>query len=199
MYGEKRGIALEEHRRIIARETNPERRDFYELLWFLGSSQTDLASLHGEDVNWEDRLIHYRRKKSGSDATPRFGVQAAAILARRPKTGSLFPYSFYAQTKKAIQSRKAKSQTRPQNGGQSQENFAPEIPRQHLVAHRRGKGHVHGTPRGLCQLRSVLLQSIFIQVSSAFLMWMWRVGLGIVNGNSARELCRKESGPALFG
>lgn len=55
-YAEKRGITREEHLKIIAAETNPERRDFYELLWFLGSSQTDLASLRGEDVNWKDRL-----------------------------------------------------------------------------------------------------------------------------------------------
>lgn len=92
VYGEKRGITLEEHQRIIARETNPERRDYYELLWFTGGSQSDIASLHAEDIDLKDQTIHYRRKKSGRDAMPRFGKGAAAILARRPKTGPLFPY-----------------------------------------------------------------------------------------------------------
>jgi integrase len=91
-YGEKRGITSEEHQKIIARENNPERRDYYELLWHIGGSQTDVASLHAEDINWKDRTIHYRRKKSGSDTLPRFADKAAAILARRPKTGPLFPH-----------------------------------------------------------------------------------------------------------
>jgi hypothetical protein len=43
VYGEKRGITREEHQKIIARETNPERRDYYELLWYTGGSQTDIA------------------------------------------------------------------------------------------------------------------------------------------------------------
>lgn len=90
-YGEKRGITREEHEKIIARETNPERRDYYEVLWHTGGSQTDVAHLHAEDINWKDRIIFYRRKKSGSDAMPRFGDKLAAVLARRPKSGPLFP------------------------------------------------------------------------------------------------------------
>lgn len=72
-YGEKRGITLEEHRRIIARDTDPERRDYYELLWFTGGSQSDIAALHVEDIDLKDQTIHYRRKKNGRDAMPRFG------------------------------------------------------------------------------------------------------------------------------
>src|SRR5512133_2692260 len=41
VYGEKRGITREEHEKIIARETNPERRDYYEVLWHTGGSQSD--------------------------------------------------------------------------------------------------------------------------------------------------------------
>ncbi len=92
VYAEKRGITLEEHQKIIAREGNEERRDYYELLWYIGGSQTDVANLHAEDVNWKDRIIHYRRKKSGTDAMPRFGPKVAEILARRPQSGPLFPY-----------------------------------------------------------------------------------------------------------
>ena len=59
----KRGITEHEHRRIIGREINPERRDFYELCWLLGGSQGDIASLTDEDIDWSDRLICYNRKK----------------------------------------------------------------------------------------------------------------------------------------
>jgi hypothetical protein len=42
---EKRAITPEEHQQIIQREHNPELRAFYELLWHLGGSQTDVATL----------------------------------------------------------------------------------------------------------------------------------------------------------
>lgn len=92
VHAEKRGITQEEHEKIIARETNPERRDYYELLWYIGGSQTDVAHLHAEDINWKDRTIYYRRKKTGTDAMPRFGEMTAVVLARRPASGPLFPY-----------------------------------------------------------------------------------------------------------
>ena len=48
----KRAIRLEEHRLIVAREKNQERRDFYELCWHLGGSQADIANLQTEDIDW---------------------------------------------------------------------------------------------------------------------------------------------------
>ena len=90
VYVEKRGTAREEHEKIIARETNPERRDYYEVLWYTGGSQTDVANLHAEDINWKDRTIFYRRKKSGSDAMPRFGDRLAAVLPGAPSRGRFF-------------------------------------------------------------------------------------------------------------
>jgi integrase len=93
----KRAITLEEHNRIIEREPNPERRAFYELCWELGGSQTDIANLTAEDVNWEDRTICYYRKKllALEGIRPpliRFGKKCEAILRSLPQTGSLFPY-----------------------------------------------------------------------------------------------------------
>jgi len=38
-YGPKRTITFAEHADIVERETNPERRAFYQLLWHLGGSQ----------------------------------------------------------------------------------------------------------------------------------------------------------------
>ncbi len=54
-FKEKRAITWEEHCRIVARETNPERKAFYQLAWHLGASQSDLAHLQAEDVDWEAR------------------------------------------------------------------------------------------------------------------------------------------------
>lgn len=95
----KRAITLAEHTAIVARETNPERRDFYELLWHTGASQTDAACLNAEDVDWENRTICYTRRKlkarTGAKIKPpliRFGAEVESILKRRPEKGPLFPY-----------------------------------------------------------------------------------------------------------
>ena len=41
----KRALTVEEHQLIIEREQNPERRNFYELCWHLGGSQSDIAKV----------------------------------------------------------------------------------------------------------------------------------------------------------
>jgi hypothetical protein len=48
----RRAITAEEHQRIIAAETNVERRQFYALLWGIGAAQTDTASLTAEQIAW---------------------------------------------------------------------------------------------------------------------------------------------------
>jgi site-specific recombinase XerD len=95
----KRAITAEEHAAIIQREPNPERRDFYELLWHTGASQTDGAWLTAEDVDWTQRTISFTRKKlksrDGTEIKPpliRFGSEVETILKRRPQSGPLFPY-----------------------------------------------------------------------------------------------------------
>jgi integrase len=97
----KRGITEAEHQRIMAREKNPERRDFYELCWLLGGSQSDIACLTDEDIDWNERLICYNRKKmlqkmaenpSLKPAMIKFGSKVEAVLKRRPAKGPLFPY-----------------------------------------------------------------------------------------------------------
>jgi len=97
IFGEKRAITSAEHAAIVARELNPERRDFYELLWHTGASQTDAACLTAEHINWSAHTISYRRKKLKSragvkPALIRFSEEVAAILKRRPQSGPLFPY-----------------------------------------------------------------------------------------------------------
>jgi integrase len=100
-YKPKRGIKEEEHILIIAREKNSERRDFYELCWLLAGSQGDIANLDNDDIDWDDRLICYKRKKilqrmqENPDLKPamiKFGKKIADVLRRRPAKGPLFPY-----------------------------------------------------------------------------------------------------------
>ncbi len=90
-YKEKRAITLEEHQKIIAREHNPATRAYFELLWHLGGSQTDVATLTVGDVDWDTRTIAYRRGKTGVTALISFGGDVAAVLHKLPQLGQLFP------------------------------------------------------------------------------------------------------------
>jgi hypothetical protein len=86
-YKPKRAITAEEHERIIEREPNPESRSFYELCWHLGGSQTDVANLEAESVDWNDRVISYARRKTGSRAFIHFGSAVETILRSLPTQG----------------------------------------------------------------------------------------------------------------
>jgi len=88
----KRAITLAEHQLIIEREKNPERRSFYQLCWHLGGSQSDIAHLKAEDIDWPNRTIAYTRQKTGSLAMIHFGPDIEAILHDLPGEGPLFPY-----------------------------------------------------------------------------------------------------------
>ncbi len=97
VFKSKRAITAAEHTAIVGRELNAERRDFYELLWHTGASQTDAACLMAEDVDWAQRTICYSRKKlkgrtGVKPALIRFGAEVEVILRRRPQTGALFLY-----------------------------------------------------------------------------------------------------------
>jgi integrase len=89
---EKRAVTLEEHRAIVAREGNPERRAFYEMAWHLGASQSDIAFLEAENIDWQNNIISFVRKKTKAISFVRFGVEVRAILNALPSAGPLFPY-----------------------------------------------------------------------------------------------------------
>jgi hypothetical protein len=91
-FREKRAITFEEHRAIVQRETNPERRAFYELAWYIGASQSDIAFLQAKNVDWDNKIIGYERQKTGELAFVRFGAEAEQILRSLPEIGPLFPY-----------------------------------------------------------------------------------------------------------
>jgi integrase len=90
-FKEKRAITSDEHQAILERERNPEWRAFYELLWHLGGSQSDIANLRAEDIDWKQRVISYSRKKTGSICHLCFGEDAEAVLQSLPSSGFLFP------------------------------------------------------------------------------------------------------------
>lgn len=95
-FKDKRAITAEEHARIVGRENNLERKAFYQLAWHVGASQTDLANLHAEDVDWPNHIISFFRMKTrwrGQQPPQiRFGQDVENILATLPKKGPLFPY-----------------------------------------------------------------------------------------------------------
>jgi len=89
---EKRANTLAEHQAIITRETNRERRDFYNLCWQLGASQGDIAALRAEDVDWENQTVGFFRKKTATPVIVHLGPTVLEILKDLPGTGVLFPY-----------------------------------------------------------------------------------------------------------
>ena len=91
-YKEKRAITLAEHLAIVARENNPERKAFYKLAWYLGASQSDLAFLDAENVDWNNNVISYNRMKTGTVAIMRLDEDMAELLRDLPGSGPLFPY-----------------------------------------------------------------------------------------------------------
>jgi hypothetical protein len=90
-YAAKRAITAAEHRQLLAHERQPVRRAYYELLWHLGGSQTDMARLTAEAIDWQRQTIAYRRCKTRTAAVQAFGAEAAAVLRTLPATGFLFP------------------------------------------------------------------------------------------------------------
>jgi integrase len=91
-YKEKRAITLEEHQKIIAAEVNPERKGLYQLCWHLGASQGDIASLKGEDVDWQNNTVSFVRKKTGVPVLVHLGGEALNLFKDLPAEGPLFPY-----------------------------------------------------------------------------------------------------------
>ena len=87
----KRAITREEHQAILAGENSEEWRAFYQLLWHLGGSQTDIATLTHEAIDRSARTIAYARRKTGSLSLLHFGDAVAQILRTRPQKGLLFP------------------------------------------------------------------------------------------------------------
>jgi hypothetical protein len=90
----KRAITAEEHAAVIASEKNTERRAYYELLYETGAAQTDAANLTAADIDWQNGILVYRRKKLGPFSEPcrlTMGKKLRALLNHLPSSGDLFP------------------------------------------------------------------------------------------------------------
>jgi integrase len=90
-FKDKRGITRAEHEKILAGEQNSEWQAYYNLLWHLGGSQSDVAHLHAEDVDWEMKVIGFNRMKTGSVVQLHFGETLGNILNDLPGEGFLLP------------------------------------------------------------------------------------------------------------
>jgi len=94
-FKKRRGITEEEHRRIVAVTGRDDYRLYFELLWEIGGSQTDVANLRVGDIDWTHRRLFYQRGKlEGRDigrAAIVIGDRIEAILKKLPASGYLFP------------------------------------------------------------------------------------------------------------
>jgi len=64
----------------------------YAECWPLGGSQSDIAHLHAEDVDWSEQTLSYSRQKTDVPALIHFGNDTARVLGMLPTSGPLFPY-----------------------------------------------------------------------------------------------------------
>jgi hypothetical protein len=76
-YATKKAITAKQYQQIIEREQNPEKRAFYQLLWHLGGSQTDIAILTAEAIDWTNRTVNFPRKKNHQTWAQRFVDECA--------------------------------------------------------------------------------------------------------------------------
>lgn len=88
---ERRAITVQEHEQIIASEKNAERKNYYQLLWEIGSAQSDAALLTAEQIDWQNRVLTYQRQKTGEWASIQIGKRLETLLLTLPKIGWLFP------------------------------------------------------------------------------------------------------------
>ncbi|MCU0786127.1 MAG: tyrosine-type recombinase/integrase [Verrucomicrobia bacterium] len=90
-YKEKRAITKAEHEQILAWETNVEMRAFLWCCWHLGGSQSDVAHLKAQDVDWANSVVSFFRAKTGSAQIIHVGPELAEVLKDLPGSGPLFP------------------------------------------------------------------------------------------------------------
>lgn len=90
-YKEKRAVTPEEHQLILAREKNPEMRAFLWCCWHIGGSQSDMANLKAEDIDWKNNVVSFFRAKTGTAQIIHFGSALAEVFRDLPGQGLLFP------------------------------------------------------------------------------------------------------------
>ena len=66
-------------------------RAFLWCCWHLGGSQSDVARLKAEDIDWPNEVVSFFRAKTGTAQIVTFGHHLAQVLQDLPGTGPLFP------------------------------------------------------------------------------------------------------------
>ena len=89
---DRRGITLDEHEALLAKEKKAEWKLYLELLWETGAAQSDAVNFKAEDIDWPSRTISYFRQKTGSLAQFTLSRKLATVLNHLPTTGVLFPH-----------------------------------------------------------------------------------------------------------
>jgi integrase len=90
-FKEKRALTRAEHELILSRETNEQMRAFLHCCWHIGGSQSDVANLKAEDIDWRTQVISFFRAKTRAAQIIRFGAELAGVLRGLPASGPLFP------------------------------------------------------------------------------------------------------------
>jgi integrase len=88
---DRRGITLDEHQSLLAKEKKAEWKLFLELLWETGAAQSDAVNFKAEDIDWQSRTLAYFRQKTGTLAQFTISRKLETVLSHLPTTGVLFP------------------------------------------------------------------------------------------------------------
>jgi hypothetical protein len=83
-------VTREEHELILSRERNTEMRAFLWCCWHIVGSQSDVAHLKAEDVDWRIQVVSFFCAKTGTAQIIHFGVARAEVLRDLPGQGLLF-------------------------------------------------------------------------------------------------------------
>lgn len=95
-YRDRRGITEKEHLLILEKaKDHPEECNYYKLLWETGGSQTDIATLTADRIDWEQKSLLYRRMKTQQRgyefAKIRLGKRLLAMISELPQQDYLLP------------------------------------------------------------------------------------------------------------
>jgi integrase len=66
-------------------------RAFLQCCWHIGGSQSDVAHLKAEDIDWRSQVVSFFRSKTGTAQIIHFGNALAEVLRDLPGEGLLFP------------------------------------------------------------------------------------------------------------
>jgi hypothetical protein len=87
-YGIIRAITWDEHQKIMAKEQNPERARYYEVLWHTGGAPVDIANLTDGNSNWNNKVLQFFRQKINGPTQPaciQIGPELEKILRACPQ------------------------------------------------------------------------------------------------------------------